>query len=82
VRAPRAAGILVLPCLRAAGRRRRRAVPAVDGAVAGGPRLAAARVPAVGVTDGSAAAARVLALGLLVCAPTSALGRPGCDAGG
>ena len=73
MRALRAAGISVLPGLRAAGHRRRCAVPAVDGAVASGPRLAAAHGAAVGVTRGrSAAAIRVRALGLLVCASVAA----------
>ena len=57
MRAPRASRNSVLPGLRGAGSQPRCAVPAVDSAVASGPRLAAARVRA---------------LGLLVCAPPSA----------
>ena len=73
MRAPRAAGISVLPGLRSAGRRQRCAVPVVDGAVASGLRFAAVHGAAVCVTHvRSAAAARVRALGLLVCAPVAA----------
>ena len=74
MRAPRAAGISVLPVLRAAGHRQCWAAPApaVDGAVAGGSRLAGV-YGAVGVTHGrSAAAARAPALGILVYAQASA----------
>jgi hypothetical protein len=73
VRASRAAGISVLPGLRAAGHTQRGPVSVVDGAVASGPRLAAVHVATVDVTHGrSAAATRVHALGLLVCASASA----------
>lgn len=66
------AGISVLPGLRAVGHTQRCAA-SVDGAVAGGPRLTAVHVAAVDVTHGrSAAATRVRALGLLVCASASA----------
>ena len=73
MRAPRVAGISVLPVLRTAGRRPGCAVTAVDSAAASGPRLAAVHGAAVGVTHGrSAAAARAPALGILVCAQASA----------
>jgi hypothetical protein len=72
VRAPRAAGISVLPGLRTAGHRQRCTVLAVDGAVASGPRPAGVHVAAGVTRRRPAAATRVRSLGLLVCAAASA----------
>ena len=81
MRAPRAVWVSALPCLRAAGYRQRCNVPAVDGAVAGGPCPGRVHVAAVGVTRGrSVAAGRARAMGILVCAPVAAA-RPAALAG-
>jgi len=81
VRAPRATRGPVLPDLRAAGRRSCRAVPAADGTVAGGLRLASVRVAATGdtrvrsaasCTPSNSAALRAPGFSIRMCLPCKA----------